>query len=93
MKTKFLLLSMVLTIFSCGKTVEDHLANGLAEIEHTRVIGHTFKDNYTVDKMVFLKDEGQTYNLILKLSDDTTKDVGETYRMGIPVYCHQSEEE
>ena len=87
MKTKFLLLGIVFTIFSCGKSLEGHLAQGLTSIEHTRLIEHTFKDNYTIDKMVFLKEEGQTFNLILKLSEDSSKDVIEAYSLGIHVYA------
>ncbi len=93
MKTKFLLLGIAFTIFSCGKSIEDHLAEGLTSIEHTRLIEHTFKDNYTIDKMVFLKEEGQTYSLILKLSEDSSKDVIEAYSLGIHVYANNGDDQ
>ena len=61
MKIRIVLIGIAVTFFSCGKSVEDNLAEGLENIEHTRLIEHTFMDNYSIDKMVFLKEEGDGY--------------------------------
>lgn len=78
---------MAITIISCGKSLENHLAEGLSSIEQTRLIGHTFKENYTIDKMAFLKEGDQTYSLIFKLSEDSKKELIEQYSLGIHVFA------
>ncbi len=65
---------------------EYYLINGLENYNKVRDINESLIENYEINKIAFFQNKTENIEIVLKLNDQTTQDIINSYSLGAYIY-------